>query len=259
MLETLRQGVGTVLYPVQWLLLKPRDFVQNATQYTSEVGKLRQENQELRQVEANNARALLQNEQLVSENAQLRKLLEMRDQVKIKTTVAQVLFETRDNFSRRVVIDKGILNNVLPGQPVIDAKGVIGQVARVTQFSAEVLLITDPGALLPIEVQRSGQRAVSYGGPGPGEAELRFLPANSDIREGDLVVTSGLDRIFPAGLAVGKVRRFERNASSSFSNAVLEPMADVERTRLVLVLLLDKQALPAMPEEAPAKGKKASK
>jgi rod shape-determining protein MreC len=228
-LETLRQGVGTVLYPVQRTLLVPRDFFSLGSQYTTDVAKLRSENAELRQIEASNARALLQNEQLSSENAQLRRLLEMRDQVRIKSTVAEVLYETRDSFTRKVVINRGLLNEVYPGQPVIDARGVIGQVVRVTQYSAEVQLVTDPNALLPVEVQRSGQRAVAYGGPGPGAMELRFLASNSDIKDGDLIVTSGLDRIYPAGLPVGKVKRFDRNASSSFSSALVEPMTAVER------------------------------
>jgi rod shape-determining protein MreC len=120
-------------------------------------------------------------------------------------------------------------------------------------------LVTDPGALLPVEVQRSGQRAVAYGGPGAGMMELRFLAANSDIKDGDLIVTSGLDRIYPSGLPVGKVKRFERNASSTFSNALVEPLAAVERTKLVLVLLLERQALPAPPEEPVAKAKRGAK
>ena len=259
LLETLRQGVGTVLYPIQRGLLMPRDAIHVGSEYTADVKKLRDENEELRLIEANNARALLQNEQLTSENQQLRKLLEMREQVKVKSTVAEVLYETRDAFTRKVVIDKGLLNEVFPGQPVIDARGVIGQVVRVTQYSAEVQLITDPNALLPVEVQRSGQRAVSYGGPGAGMMELRFLPSNSDIKDGDLLVTSGLDRIYPAGLPVGKVKRFERNASSSFSSAVVEPLAGVERSKLVLVMLLEKQALPPPPEEPPSKAKRGGK
>jgi rod shape-determining protein MreC len=255
-LETLRQGVGTVLYPVQRVLLVPRDFFALSSEYTSDVKRLRTENLELRQIEAGNARALLQNEQLASENAQLRKLLEMRDQVRIKSLVAEVLYETRDSFSRKVVIDRGLLNEVYPGQPVIDARGVIGQVVRVNQYSAEVQLVTDPHALLPVEVQRSGQRAVAYGGPGPGAMELRFLASNSDIKEGDLLVTSGLDRIYPSGLPVGRVKRFDRNASSSFSSALVEPLAAVERSKLVLVLLLERQALPPAPEEPAPKAKK---
>ncbi len=259
LLSTLRQGVGTVLYPLQRVLLLPRDFVATGSQYTTEVSRLRAENAELRQIEAVNARALLQNEQLASENTQLRKLLEMREQVRIKSTVAQVLYETRDSFGRKVVIDKGLLNEVFPGQPVIDARGVVGQVVRVTQYSAEVQLVTDPTAMLPVEVQRSGQRSVAYGGPGPGEIELRFLPGNSDIKEGDLIVTSGLDRIYPAGLPVGKVRRFDRSASSSFASALVDPLGGVERSRLVLVLLLERQALPPPPEEPAAKPRRGSK
>ncbi|MEB2317174.1 MAG: rod shape-determining protein MreC [Pseudomonadota bacterium] len=248
-LAPLRQGVGTLLYPVQRILLWPRDTIAMVGEYTTEIGRVRAENAELRRIETVNARALLQAEQLASENAQLRKLVDMRERLAIRSAVAEVLYETRDPFIRHLVLDKGLQHGVLPGQPVIDAGGVVGQITRVTEFSAEVTLLTDRQSTIPVSVRRTGQRAIAFGGPDPGRLELRYLPANADLREGDLLETSGLDDLFPPGLPVGRVIDFGPVAGSAFSRALIEPAAAIERSRLLLVLLLDRSTLPEIPEE----------
>ncbi|MFA7503965.1 MAG: rod shape-determining protein MreC [Burkholderiaceae bacterium] len=248
-LTPLRQGVGTLLYPVQRILLWPRDTLATIGEYSTEISRVRAENAELRRIEAVNARALLQAEQLASENAQLRKLVDMRERLAIRSAVAEVLYETRDPFIRHLVLDKGLQHGVLPGQPVIDAGGVVGQISRVTEFSAEVTLLTDGQATIPVSVRRTGQRAIAFGGPEPGLLELRYLPANADLREGDLLETSGLDDLFPPGLPVGRIIEFGPVAANSFSRALVEPAAAVERSRLLLVLLLDHSTLPEIPEE----------
>ena len=248
-LAPLRQGVGTLLYPVQRILLWPRDTIATVNDYSNEVGRIRAENAELRRIEAVNARALLQAEQLATENAQLRKLVDMRERLAIRSAVAEVLYETRDPFIRHLVLDKGLQHGVLPGQPVVDASGVVGQITRVTEFSAEVTLLTDSQSTIPVSVRRTGQRAIAFGGPEPGRLELRYLPSNADLREGDLLETSGLDDLFPPGLPVGRLIDFNPVGSSSFSRAVIEPAAAIESSRLLLILLLDRSTLPEIPEE----------
>src|SRR5690606_25230890 len=248
-LAPLRQGVGTLLYPVQRVLLWPRDTIATIRDYTIDVGRIRAENAELRRLEAVNARALLQAEQLATENAQLRRLVDMRERLAIRSAVAEVLYETRDPFIRHLVLDQGLQHGVLPGQPVIDPGGVVGQITRVTEVSSEVTLLTDPQSTIPVSIRRSGQRAVACGGPEPGRLELRYLPASADRREGDLLEAAGLDDLFPPGLPVGRVVEFGPAAPNTFSRAVIEPTAAIERSRLVLVLLLDRSALPEIPEE----------
>ncbi len=249
LLGPMRQGVGTVLYPLQRALLVPRDMAALGGEYVQDVRRIRNENAELRRVEAANARALLQSEQTAAENAQLRRLLDMRERVALRSAVAEVLYETRDPFSRRLVLDKGLQHGVLAGQPVIDSRGVIGQITRVTPWSAELTLITDRNSTIPVAVRRTGQRAIAFGGPQPGRLEIRYLPANADLREGDILETSGLDSLFPPGLAVGRVAEFRSSGSTAFATATVEPVAAVERTRLLLILLLDKSALPEVPPE----------
>lgn len=251
-LGRLRQGIATVLYPVQRTLLVPRDLIGVGFEYLAEVNRLRAENGELRRLEAANANALLQTEQLVAENQQLRQLLAMRERTAIRSAVAEVLYDTRDAFSRRLVLDKGQQNGVIAGQPVIDASGVVGQVTRVYPLSSEVTLVTDRRSTIPVEIRRTGERSVAFGGSPDGTIELRYLRTSADVREGDLLVTSGLDGLFPPGLPVGTVRSIEAG-SSAFVRVLVEPAAHAERTRLLLILLAEPQAQGASPpSEEPA-------
>ncbi|MFP5404939.1 MAG: rod shape-determining protein MreC [Gammaproteobacteria bacterium] len=251
-MSRLREGIATVLYPVQRMLLVPRDVVASLADYTREIDRMRAENAEMRQIEAANARVLLQTEQLASENNQLRQLLGMRERRSLRSTVAEVLYDARDAFSRRLVIDRGTQQGVQAGQPVIDAFGVIGQVTRAHPLSSEVTLVTDRNSTIPIEVRRPGARTLAWGGASPGTIELRFLPAATDVREGDLLVTSGLDGLFPAGLPVGQVSAVQPGSTSAFMRVRAQPAARVERTKLLLVLLAEPAAQPIpVPDPAP--------
>jgi len=252
-LAALRQGVGTVLYPLQRTLLVPRDLLSLGHEYFVQVDRLRAENADLKRIEAANAKALLQAEQLAAENDQLRELLGARERAAIRSVIAEVLYDTRDPYTRKLVLDRGLQHGVLAGQPVIDAQGVIGQVTRVLPLSSEVTLLTDRNAAIPVEVQRTGQRSVAFGGAAPGLLELRFLNAGSDLRQGDTLSTSGLDGIFPPGLPVGSIVRIDPAGSASgFARVLVKPVAGVDRSRLMLVLLVDQTALPPPPAPEPA-------
>jgi len=250
-LGRLREGIATVLYPVQRTLLVPRDLLNLGAEYLADVNRLRAENAELRRLETANANALLQTEQLVAENQQLRQLLAMRERTAIRSTVAEVLYDARDAFSRKLVLDKGQQNGVIAGQPVIDASGIVGQVTRVYPLSSEVTLVTDRRSTIPVEIRRTGERSVAFGGSPDGTIELRYLRTNADVRDGDVLVTSGLDGLFPPGLPVGTVRSVE-TGSSAFVRVLVEPAAHAERTKLLLILLAEPQSQPAPPPEEPA-------
>lgn len=249
-LGTLRQGVATLLYPLQRTLLVPRDAAAMAGDYFGEVTRLRAENAELKRLETTNARTLLTAEQLAQENAQLRRLLGAREQTAVRSVVGEVLYEARDPFSRRLVIDKGSQQGVIAGQPVVDAQGLVGQVTRVFPLSAEVTVITDRNHSVPVQVARTGLRAVAYGGTGQGQVELRWLALNTDIKDGDELVTSGLDGIYPAGLPVGRVVGVDR--TTPFARVRVQPTAGVDRSRMLLVLLVESTALPATPPPEPS-------
>ncbi len=251
-LAALRQGVGTMLYPLQRSLLVPRDLLALGREYLFDVDRVRTENAELRRIEIANSRALLQAAQVAAENQRLRALMGARERATIPSVIAEVLYDTRDPYTRRLVLDKGLQHGLLAGQPVIDARGVIGQITRVLPLSSEVTLITDRSATLPVELQRTGQRAIAFGGGNEGLLELRFLAASSDVKPNDVLVTSGLDGVYPPGLPVGRVARLEAPGTSSiFGRVLVSPSAAVDRQRLMLVLLVDRSALPPPPPSLP--------
>ncbi len=260
-LTGLRQGIGAVLYPLQRTLLVPRDVVAMSTQYVSEVQRLRAENEEMRKIEVANAKSLLEAEQLGAENERLRALLGARNRAAVKSITAEVLYDTRDPFTRKLVVDRGAQHGVIAGQPVMDAKGVVGQITRSFPLSSEVTLVTDRNATVPVEFVRTGQRSLAYGaGPVVG-LELRYLPSSADVKEGDLLVTSGLDSLYPPGLPVGRVRSIDRAGAQTFIRVSVQPAAGVEQSRLLLVLQVDesqllKAPLPEVPIEARKRGGK---
>lgn len=243
-LETLRQALTVVTYPLRTLALAPVQALREAGGYLVAQATLRRENAELAEQKVRAAATLLRDEQLERENRQLRSLLEMRDRQPAKGVVAEILYATRDSYSRKVVIDKGTQQTVRAGQVVIDDLGVIGQVTRAFPLTAEVTLITDREQAVPVQVRRNGLRAVLFGA-GNGLLELRYLAGNADVREGDVLVSSGLDGIYLPGLPVGRVNRLFRDDTSAFARILATPIAGVERNALVLVL--GERVLPAAP------------
>ena len=243
----LRQGIGNVLFPVQRMLLVPRDTLALGIRYVTEVTSLRQENAELKRIEALNAKALLQIEQLANENKRLRELAGARERASVRSVLAEVLYETRDPFTRKLVLDKGTQQQISVGQPVIDAKGLVGQVTRTFQFSSEMTLITDRNMTVPVVLQRTGMRSVAFGGAAPGRLELRYLASSADLREGDLLTTSGLDALYPPGLPVGRIERIERGGDDDFVKVLIAPTAEIQNNHLLVVLQVDTSAIPPAP------------
>jgi len=211
-------GIGTVLYPLQRTLLVPRDLLRLTAEYFGDVDRMRTENAELRRLEVANARTLLQAEHLAAENAQLRALLGARERSAIPSVMAEVLYDARDPYTRRLIIDRGVQHGVLAGQPVLDALGVAGQVTRALPLSSEVTLLSDRNAAIPVEIARTGQRSIAFASATPGVLELRFLSVDSDVQQGDAIVTSGLDGVVSAGAAGGNGAA--RGADRFFRDAV---------------------------------------
>ncbi len=238
-LDVIRNGVEILLYPVQRVLLLPRDIVQGAGSYFHTVRSLNEENARLRQAAVEQAQRVQQSAQLQLENQQLRELVGLRARVQAPSLVATALYESRDPFSRKIVIDRGSKDAIRPGGPVLDESGVVGQVTRVFPLTSEVTLLTDKEQSIPVQIARNGLHAVAFGGAEASTLELRFLPANADVQNGDSVVTSGLDGIYPAGMPVATVLRVVRDVKDQFARVVLTPAAGMSKSRLLLVLLVD--------------------
>ncbi|HPT49125.1 MAG TPA: rod shape-determining protein MreC [Accumulibacter sp.] len=246
MLEMVRQALSLFTHPLQNLAHLPARLADNASGHFVSVTRLQDENTQLKRARLDNVATLLRTQQLEVENARLRKLLALKERQQANGQTAQILYAARDPYSRRIVIDKGLQDRVLAGQPVIDDAGIVGQVTRVFPFVAEVTLITDKEQTVPVQIVRTGQRSVIFG-LGNGQLELRFLPANVDVQEGDVLVTSGLDGVFLPGFPVAKVVRVERDTSYSFARIFCMPLAGVENFSEVMVL--DSRPAITLPEQ----------
>ncbi len=247
-LTTIRQVIGTALYPLQMAALLPRDAAYKVGEYFTALSTLQNENKRLKQQQTINAETLQQSQQLYAENAQLRKLLGTSARLPLKSLMSEILYDARDAFTRKIVLNHGSDSGVALGQPVIDDLGVVGQVTRVFPFTSEVTLLTDKDQAIPVQVVRSGLRSVAYGRGQAGGLELRFMATNADIQKGDLLTTSGIDGVYPAGLAVAKVVQVETKSGATFARIVCQPSAGIDRNKQLLVLLTDTR-LPPRPED----------
>ncbi|MFZ2265972.1 MAG: rod shape-determining protein MreC [Azonexus sp.] len=255
-LNLLRQSIALLVDPVQRVAQTPGSLVDYAAGYLQGMQALQQESRELKHAQLNTAPNLQRLIQLEAENERLRKLLAVKEREKAGGQVAQILYTARDPFSRKVIVDKGQQSGIVAGQPAIDEAGVVGQVTRVFPFSAEITLITDKDQAVPVQIVRSGQRSVVFG-LGNGQLELRYMPANADVQEGDILVTSGLDGVYLPGFPVAKVINIERDSAYSFARIFCVPVAGVENFGEIMVLD-PRQPLPPAPPESGSRESSAS-
>jgi len=256
MLGGLRQSVAVVLYPVQMAALMPREVLYGMGDYFSSLSSLQKEVRELKRERVAAVQALQQAQFQINENKQLRLLMQARERVPVKSMMAEILYDARDVFSRKIVLDRGSRQGVVPGLPVIDNKGVVGQVTRVFPFTSEVTLLTDKEQAIPVQVLRSGVRSVAYGRGQSGQLELRFMAASADIQVGDVLITSGLDGVYPAGLAVARVSQVENNGGGVFGRVACQPLAGIDSNTQLLVLMDPPRFGPRPPDEEVRTGKK---
>lgn len=255
MMDPLRSAVATALYPLQWLTLQPGRGLQALGRHFDSLEQAQADAQETRKELTRQLLRAGQVEQLSQENSQLRQLLDLRQRLAGPAQAAEVIYEAADPYSHRVIIDKGATNGVAVGSPVIDAAGVVGQVTRVHPLVSEVTLIIDRDLTIPVLNVRTGLRSVAYGEPSEDGLELRFMAANADLQEGDLLTTSGIDGIYPPGLPVARVTRILRRAESTFARIHAQPLGQVASARHLLVLTpLKGQLPPAPPQSGPTEG-----
>ena len=250
--QPVRSALATVLYPMQWLALQPVRAVQSSGDYFTSLNQANVSSDEANKKLALQSLRAGQVEQLTQENNRLRKLLGLREQLQASVMAAEVLYDAADPYTRKVIIDKGLLQNVALGSPVLDEVGVLGQVTRVHPLVSEVTLVTDRELAIPVLNIRTGARSVAYGDPSASGSglELRFMGSNADVLPGDLLTTSGVDGVYPPGLPVAKVTRIERRAESAFAKIYCAPQALVAGARHVVVVKPVSSQIPARPEAA---------
>ncbi len=237
--EPLRTTIATALLPLQQALRVPVELLRGGGGYLQGLQQAQAEAAQAQREQVLLAQAAARAEVLARENASLRALLALSPPRVPRQRAAEVLFESPDPYSRRLVIDRGQAQGVRLGSPVIEPAGVLGQVTRLYPLSAEVTLLSDRDAAIPLLLVRTGQRVAAFGGVRGADGatmELRFVAANVDIVVGDRLETSGLDGVYPAGLPVATVRQVERRAEGGFARVLLAPMASGDGVRHVLVL-----------------------
>jgi len=259
--QPLRATVSVLISPMQWLVLQPARLMDAAGQYFSQLDEVQEQARTLQTRTIAQAQRLQEVEQLRQENQQLRELLDLQKQTAGPTRAVEILYETADPYSQEVVVDRGFMGGVVQGAAVINASGVVGQVTRVYPLVSEVTLLTDRDQSIPVLNARTGQRFVAFGDPATlgGSLELRFVPASADVQANDLLTTSGVDGVYPAGLHVGRVAQVDRRIDTAFARVHAQPMARHRgRHMLVLSPVSDWPERPVKAEPAPRTRKAAS-
>ncbi len=247
--QPLRAVVATALYPAQWLAMRPVLFAQGGTAYFESLQQAQRAEEGAHKKLALQAQRASMVEQLSLENERLRKLLTLREQIKTPSQAAEVLYDAADPYTRRIIVDKGLMQGVKIGSPVIDESGVLGQVTQVYPLVSEVTLVIDREQAIPVMNTRTGARSVAYGDPSTqgGGLELRFMAGNADVQHGDLLATSGVDGVYPAGLSVARIDKIERRADTGFARIFCQPLSLIHSTKHVMVLDPISAQIPAKP------------
>lgn len=244
----IRTYMDTAVSPFYFLANGPREMLDNVSASLATREQLGIENTALRQELLMKNSDLLLLGQLKQENARLRELLGSPLRQDEQKMVTQVISAGTDPYSDQVVIDKGLINGVYEGQPVISDKGVVGQVVAVGQLTSRVLLICDVSHALPIQVLRNDIRVIAAGNGCTDDLQLEHLPNNTDIRVGDVLVTSGLGGRFPEGYPVAVVSSVKVDTQRAYTIIQARPTAGLQRLRYLLLLWgVDRNASAALP------------
>jgi rod shape-determining protein MreC len=235
-LASLRAALGVVVYPLQFLVSLPVRAVDAIAESFSSRGALLNENKALREENLLLRSRAQRFEALQKENIRLRALLESSPELGEEVVVAEVLAIETNATKRQIVINKGSQHHVYVGQPIADANGILGQIVEVSRYVSAAILLTDPRHAIPVQINRNGLRALALGDDTGDLLSLSFVPNNSDVKSGDLVVSSGLDHRFPAGYPVGEVVSVNLETSAAFAEISVRPAAHIGRVREVLLV-----------------------
>ncbi len=248
-LDAVRKAIGATVYPLRVVVDAPVSLWRWVVDTTASRNELRLENSRLN-VERLLTRARLQRyAALEAENTRLRTMLEATARVRDRARVAEIMSVSSNPFRHVLVVDKGTRDGVFDGQALIDADGIVGQIIEAGVLSSQGLLISDPDHALPVEVNRNGLRTIAVGTGEFDRLVLPFLPNNADIREGDLLVTSGLGGAFPAGYPVAIVNSVIRIPQEPFAAVSAQPSAALNQVREIMLIW---SAIDQAPDEAAA-------
>ena len=226
--------VATALQPLQWVANQPVRLYEYSRSFLQSQNKLLDENQRLRE---ENMRLQALSNQL---HAQAKELKELHLLQRLQahgieaSTTAQIISNSKDPLADKLIINRGSHHNLQVGDAVIDQNGLIGQITQVQPFSSELTLLTHSQMVIPVMVARTGVRSLLYGNG--NEVSLRYFPVDADLQKDDVLVTSGLDSVYPVGVPVAKVTAVQRASGTPYYRTTVLPLAAVNSSKYVLVL-----------------------
>lgn len=235
-LTVARSTLATGLTPVYWLGNAPTQFSDWASSLFVNKDDLKRDNDELLVRLLILERRALKYAALASENNELRRLMNSSEVLDDRVIVSEVVSVSPDPFAHELVINKGRSDGVHEGQAILDAGGLMGQVIQVSQITARVLLVSDSSHAVPVEVVRNGLRAILLGTGKANSLEVVHVPDTANIREGDLLVSSGLGGRFPRGYPVAEVSRISKEPGEPFITIEATPTAKLNQSRMLLVV-----------------------
>lgn len=243
-LDAVRKAIGATVYPLRIVVDAPVSLWRWIGDTTASRNELQLENSRLNAERLLTQARLQRYAALEAENTRLRAMLEATASVRDQVRVAEIMSVSSNPFRHVLVVDKGTRDGVFDGQALIDADGVVGQIIEAGVLSSQGILISDPDHALPVEVNRNGLRTIAVGTGEFDRLVLPFLPNNADIREGDLLVTSGLGGAFPAGYPVAIVDSVVRIPQEPFAAVSAQPSAALNQVREIMLIWSAEDAPP---------------
>lgn len=235
-MDAVRSLLSTAIYPIQYVVNIPVKLAGSVNDAMTMRSYLLEENDRLREERLMLNSKLQRFEVLEAENNRLRKLFESSLKLRERVLIAELMAVELEPFKHQIRINKGQKEGAYDGQPILDATGIMGQIIHVSPFYSDVLLITDPNHSIPVEINRNGLRAIAVGTGQKNVLQLEHLPSNADIKQGDLIVSSGLGHRFPAGYPVGTVKDISLDPAEPFAKILVVPSARLESSREVLLV-----------------------
>lgn len=233
-LDPVRQLLALPLYPLQWAVNEPARLTRQANSFMSTQSTLQTENARLREENLRQSVLLSRQTTVNRELTELKQLLGLYQHQISVVSAAEVLNTGNDPFAYRLIIGSSSGKEFNAGQPVLDSGGLLGLVTKVQPLGTEVTLAINKGQMIPVMIERTGERTILYGYG--GGVEVRYLPQYADVKQGDILVTSGIDGVYPPGLPVARITTVERNAGAQFVRMGCQPLAGMQRARYVLVI-----------------------
>jgi len=235
-LNQIRHAFSVVVNPIRLVVNAPFEGWRWATRALSDQTALLQENTRLRNERRDVNVRLQRLAALEAENNRLRAMLDTSAHVADRVLIAEILAVDLDPYRQHFTINRGLIDGVYVGQALLDANGVVGQIVRAEPFTSEAVLISDADHAIPVAVNRNGLRTIVVGTGDSTRLRLPYLTNSADIVRGDLLVSSGLGGVFPAGYPVGRVLEVHRQPGQSFAQVIAEPAAQLDHDREVLLV-----------------------